>query len=112
MKELHIIVNERIYNNKNIFFCENKDIQSIVNFLVFKYNLFLISRFSNLTKPFQLNNACKIFNFNHLKIIKFLFFLFNLKRNKKKILIISITPFNFIIFLYLNFFMIVNFIYT
>lgn len=104
MKDLYVIVNERIYNNKNNFFCENKDIQSIVNFLVFKYNLFLISRFSNLTKPFQLNNTCKIFNFNYLKIFNFLFFLFKLKRKKKKVLIISITPFNFIIFFVFKFF--------
>ena len=84
MKELYVIVNERIYNNKNTFFCENKDIQSIVNFLVFKYNLFLISRFSNLTKPFQLNNTCKIFNFNHLKIFNFFFFYLILKEKEKK----------------------------
>ena len=98
MKELYVIANEKIYSNKNTFFCENKDIQSIVNFLAFKYNLFFISRRSNSKKPFQLNSIYKIFNFSCIKIFNFLFFIFNLKKNRKKILIISITPFNFIIF--------------
>ena len=98
MKELYVIANEKIYSNKDNFFCENKDIQSIINFLVLKYNLFFISRSSNSKKPFQLNSIYKIFNFSCLKFFSFLSFLFNLKKDRKKILIISITPFNFIIF--------------
>jgi glycosyltransferase involved in cell wall biosynthesis len=104
MKELFVIANERIYSNKNTFFCENKDIQSIVNFLASKYNLFFISRSGNSKKPFQLNNIYKIFNFSYIKIFNFLFFLFNLKKNRKKILIISITPFNFIVFFLFKYF--------
>ena len=111
MKELYVITNEKIYNDKNIFFCENKDIQSIINFLTSKYNLFFISRSSNSKKPFQLDSIYKIFDFSYLKIFYFLFFIFNLKKNRKKILIISITPFNFIIFFYLNFFTNANFFY-
>ena len=38
MKELYVIVNDRFYNKKKYFFCENKDIQSIVNFLASKYS--------------------------------------------------------------------------
>jgi hypothetical protein len=41
MKELFVIANEKIYSNKNIFFCENKDIQSIVNFLALNIICFL-----------------------------------------------------------------------
>ena len=95
MEELYIIVNEKIYNNKNNFFCENKDIQSIVNFLASKYNLFLISRNSKSKNHFKLSGVHKILNFNLLR----LFFLGNFNKNKKKILIISITPFNFLIFI-------------
>ena len=101
MKELFVIANEKIYSNKNTFFCENKDIQSIVNFLASKYNLFFISRSSNSKKHFQLNNIYKFFDFSYIKIFNFLFFMFNLKNNRKKILIISITPFNFIIFFFI-----------
>ena len=38
MKELYIIVNEKIYEKNNFYFCENKDIQSIINYLSLKYN--------------------------------------------------------------------------
>lgn len=91
MKELFVIANEKIYSNKNTFFCENKDIQSIVNFLAFKYNLFFISRRSNSKKPFKLNSIYKIFDFSCIKIFNFLFFIFNLKKNKKK----NINNFNY-----------------
>ena len=76
MKELYVIANEKIYSNKNTYFCENKDIQSIVNFLAFKYNLFFISRRSNSKKPFQLNSIYKIFEISSLsKKIKLFFLL-------------------------------------
>jgi glycosyltransferase involved in cell wall biosynthesis len=98
MKELYIIVNEKIYGDGNNYFCENKDIQSIFNYLSYKYNLIVISRYSAFLKPFRLNKVLKIFNLRLLSLFKFFIFLFSYSR-KKKILIISITPFNFIIFL-------------
>ena len=103
MKDLYIVVNEKIFSNQNFFFCENKDIQSIINYLSDKYNLILISRYSSSVKPFVLNKVYKVFN---LRMIKFyIFFKFLLKfSTKKKILLISITPFNFIIFIIFNFF--------
>jgi glycosyltransferase involved in cell wall biosynthesis len=101
MKEFYLIVNEKIYNNKNYFFCENKDIKTIVNYLALKYNLFIISRYSKFIKPFKLNKCHKVLN---LKFLKLFSFFFNLTKNKKKILIISITPFNFFIFLIFKFF--------
>ena len=97
MKELYIIANERIYRDRNNYFCENKDIQSIINYLSYKYNLIIISRYSSFVKPFKLSRVLKIFNFRLKKIFNFIIFLFSYSR-KKKILIISITPFNFIIF--------------
>ena len=108
MKELYIIVNEKIYGDGNNFFCENKDIQSIVNYLSYKYNLIVISRYSTLIKPFRLNKVLKIFNLRIIRILKFFIFLFSYSR-KKKILIISITPFNFIIFFIFKFLFICKF---
>jgi glycosyltransferase involved in cell wall biosynthesis len=98
MKDLYVIVNERIFNKKNFFFCENKDIQSITNYLALRYRIFLIARYSYFEKPFKLKKIYKVFNFNFRKIFIFLSLLFNLDKKKKKLLIISITPFNFIIF--------------
>jgi glycosyltransferase involved in cell wall biosynthesis len=103
MKELYIIANDRIYGDGNKYFCENKDIQSTINYLSYKYYLIIISRYSSFVKPFKLNRVLKIFNFRLIKIFNFLIFLFSYSR-KKKILIISITPFNFIIFFICKFF--------
>jgi len=105
MKDLlHVIVNEKIFRKKKNFYCENKDIQSIVNYLTDKYNLLLISRHSYSIKSFKLKKVYKIFN---IKLINFFYFLFEIFINffkKKKILIISITPFNFFIFFLFKFF--------
>lgn len=108
MKELYIIVNEKIYEKDNDYFCENKDIQSIINYLSFKYNLIVISRFSTSIKPFRLNKVLKILNLKLTKLLKFPLFIFGFLR-KRKILIISITPFNFIIFLIFKIFFICKF---
>ena len=108
MKELYIIVNEKIYEKDNNYFCENKDIQSIINYLSFKYNLIVISRFSASIKPFRLNKVLKILNLKLTKLLKFFLFIFGFLR-KRKILIISITPFNFIIFLIFKIFFICKF---
>jgi glycosyltransferase involved in cell wall biosynthesis len=103
MKELYVIVNEKIFSNKNLFFCENKDIQSTVNYLADKYNLILISRYSRSVKPFVLKKVYRVFNIKLINFFIFFKFILNLFK-KKKILIISITPFNFIIFLIFKFF--------
>lgn len=108
MKELYIIVNEKIYEKNNYYFCENKDIQSIINYLSFQYNLIVISRFSSFTNPFRLNKVFKIFNLRLIAYFKFFLFLYSHLR-KKKILIISITPFNFIIFFIFKIFFICKF---
>jgi glycosyltransferase involved in cell wall biosynthesis len=103
MKELYIIVNEKIYRDGNNYFCENKDVQSTINYLSYKYHLVVISRYSALVKPFRLNKVFKIFNFRLIKIFYFFIFLFSFSK-KKKILIISITPYNFFIFFIFKFF--------
>lgn len=108
MKELYIIVNDKVYEKNNNYFCENKDVQSTVNYLSLKHNLTVISRFSAFTKPFRLSKAVKILNLRFLKFLKFFLFLFSYSR-KKKILIISITPFNFMIFFIFKIFFICKF---
>jgi glycosyltransferase involved in cell wall biosynthesis len=99
MKDLYIIINERVYYDNKNYYCENKDIQSIVNYLLYKRFLIIISRYSVSVRPFKLKKVSKFFNFKFAKTFNFFIFLSNLSKKKKKILIISITPFNFIIFL-------------
>lgn len=99
MSELYLLINEKIFKKKNNFFCENKDIQTIVDYLALKHNLFIISRYSKFIKPFKLTKYCKVFNFNFSKILNFIKYFFYLNKNKKKILMVSITPFNFFVFL-------------
>ena len=74
MKEFYIIVNDKIYEKDNCYFCENKDIQSIINYLSFKYNLTVISRFSVFIKPFRLNKVLKILNLRLIKFLNFFYF--------------------------------------
>jgi glycosyltransferase involved in cell wall biosynthesis len=104
MKEFYLIVNEKISSKNKTFFCENKDIQSIVNYFSVRFNLFVFSRYSKFINPFKINNCYKIIDFRFVRIFYFLYFFFNLNKQKKNILIISVTPFNFIIFLIFKFF--------
>ena len=84
MKDLYIIFNERVYYNNKNYFCENKDIQSIVNYLSHKYSLIIISRYSAFVRPFKLNTVSKFFYFRLAKIFNFFIFLFNFTKEKKK----------------------------
>ena len=65
MKELYVIVNDRFYKNK-FFFCENKDIQSILNYLSTRYNLTVFSRYSKYFNPFKLNKITNVLNFRFI----------------------------------------------
>ena len=104
MRDFYLIVNEKISNKNNSFFCENKDIQSIVNYLAIRFNLFIFSRHSKFINPFKINNYRKVIDFRFIRIFYFFYFFFNLNKKKKNILIISVTPFNFFIFLVFKFF--------
>ena len=83
MKELYIIVNERIYGDNKSYFCENKDIQSIINYFFDKYFLIVISRYSDFAKPFKLKKVFSIFNLRLNRIFNFcLFFFYSLRKKK------------------------------
>lgn len=74
MKELYVIVNDRFYNKKKYFFCENKDIQSILNYFANRYNLIVFSRYSKFFNPFKLNRIYNILNFRIINIFNFINF--------------------------------------
>ena len=103
MKEFYLIINEKISSKNKFFFCENKDIQTIINYLAIKFKLFIFSRHGRSENPFQINNYHKVINYRFIKIFYYLFFFFNLDKKKKNILIFSITTFNFITFLIFKF---------
>ena len=86
MRDFYLIVNEKISNKNNSFFCENKDIQSIVNYLAIRFNLFIFSRHSKFINPFKINNYRKVIDFRFIRIFYFFYFLyffFNLNKKKK-----------------------------
>jgi len=83
MKYLYILANERIYYDKRNFFCENKDIQSIVNYFSHKYKLIVISRYSNSIKPFILKKNYKVFNLRLIYFFNFLKFILSDIKKKK-----------------------------
>lgn len=97
-KSFYLIVNEKIYEKKNNFFCENIDIQTIVNYLSVKYNLTILSRYSKISKPFILNKSCHVISFRFNNLIRIVQLIIDSFFEKKKFLIISITPFNFFYF--------------
>ena len=49
MKDFYLIVNEKFSNKNKFFFCENKDIQSIVNYLAIRFNLLFFQGIVNLS---------------------------------------------------------------
>jgi glycosyltransferase involved in cell wall biosynthesis len=105
MKKLYLICNEKIFYNKKNHFCENKDIQSIINFLSLKLKsqLQVIARYSKSAQPFKLKKFSNFYIFRAIKILSFFSIFFSILE-KKRILIISITPFSFALFLIFKFF--------
>ena len=92
-KDLVIINNEKISNEKNCFYCDNIDMKSIPEELNKKFNVTLIARNSKIERTRQINlekieTSSNIFTFlfNILKTFK---------KNDTSYLIISITPYTF-----------------
>mgnify|MGYP006108911047 FL=1 len=94
MQKLYIISNERIFIDKESFFCDNIDLKSTSEGLSKNFEVNLIAKKSK-KKRFHKINLKKITN--HSNIISFLFSIFkSLKDKNTKYLIISIAPFTFL----------------
>ena len=98
-KDLVIINNEKISNEKNCFYCDNIDMKSIPEELNKKFNVTLIARNSKIERTRQINlekieTSSNIFTFlfNILKTFK---------KNDTSYLIISITPYTFFSYIFL-----------
>ena len=94
MQKLYIISNERIFIDKESFFCDNIDLKSTSEGLSKNFEVNLIAKKSR-KKRFHKINLKKITT--HSNIISFLFSIFkSLKDKNTKYLIISIAPFTFL----------------
>ena len=109
MKSLSIITNERIYFNKNNnkYYAENVDCKTIIDGLIKKFQITLFARHSKVQK----DNLINIENglINKVFLFYFLNFFFLKKIKSDYNLIISITPFTFLTFIFMHFLFGVNF---
>ena len=108
-RDLVIINNEKISNEKNSFYCDNIDIKTIPESLNKNFNVTVIARNSKVKRSHQISLekieiASNIFSFLSSVLKTF-------KKNKASYLIISITPYTFFSYLLLFFFRKKIFIY-
>ena len=98
-KSLVIVSNDKFKYKNQFLFYENKNTQTIIDGVLQKYNIFLLARKNskNLILKKKINNV-KIISFFDL----FKFF----KKGEVNFFFISITPYNFFVFLTLKFFFI------
>lgn len=91
MKNLYLVSNDKIWISKKNY-TSNNDLSSIISCLIKKYKIFLINRKSRQKLDFKIDNKFFFCNFNFI--------------NEKKInlLLISITPYNFLVLLKLIYF--------
>jgi glycosyltransferase involved in cell wall biosynthesis len=109
MENLYIIGNERISKNNNIFYSENIDFKTIVEGLSNSFNVTLVARESFKKKNFIINyNNIFLANFCFSYLLKIIFSFNNIKKNKY--LIVSISPYTFLAYLFI--FLFANKIYV
>ena len=100
MKNLFVISNEKISKKKNYFYSANVDFKTIIEGLKFSFNVILIARKSTTKENFKIHFkkiflTSTIFTF----LLKTILSLGNVKNNKY--LIVSITPYSFLAYLFL-----------
>ena len=91
---LYLISNEKIFQNNEMFFCDNLDMKSTPEGLNKHFDVNVIARKSNVSRSQQI----------HLKNVKTFSNIFSyifgvaqsLKKNNSQFLIISLTPFTFL----------------
>ena len=95
LPNLYIISNDKFYNNK---YSNHNDLGTIINSFIKHYNVTIIARKTAFKYKFlTIIDKVKFLNFYSIQAIK------TLQYNKKnKFLFISLTPFNFFVFLFLK----------
>ena len=101
MKKNLYISNERIYTEDNKFYCDNIDIKTTPEGLNKKFEVNILGRNSKIKRSHEIKiKKIKIFN----NIFSYISSVINaIKKQDSKFLIISITPYTFIISLFIKF---------
>ena len=99
IRQLVIISNESIYKHNRGFFCDNIELKSLPEGLSKTFKILMIARKSNVERSHQINlEAINIAS----NIFAYLLSLINTFKNKEtQYLLISITPYTFIAYLFL-----------
>lgn len=97
-KKFFIFTCEKIFIEKDRFYCENIDVKTIIEGLQKKHEVKVISRLTKKEKKYNID-INKIYSFKNIFEIFFLFF----KQKKNYFIFIDIHPYNFIFFI-LSFF--------
>ena len=102
MQKLFIITNERIYEDKNKYYCDNIDIKSTPEGLDKSFDINLIARKSKTERSFNIDlKDIKVFN----SIFAFILAVIKSTQIKNtKYLIISISPYTFFATIFLKLF--------
>ena len=109
MKNLYIIGNEKISQNNNIFYSANIDFKTIVEGLSNFFNLILVARKSSKKENFVINHNNIFLAGNYFSYLyKIILSLRSIRNNKY--LIVSISPYSFLAYLFL--FLFTNKIYV
>ena len=93
-KKLYLISNEKIFQNNEMFFCDNLDMKSTPEGLDKHFDVKVIARKSKVSRSQKINlKTIKTFS----NIFSYIFEVIKLTKQKKsKFLIISLTPFTFL----------------
>ena len=102
MQKLFIISNEAIYENNNVFFCDNKDLKSTPEGLENFFEVNLIARKTNIKRSHKINiKNIKVFS----SLILFLREIIrSIKNENTNYLLISISPYTFFACIFLRLF--------
>ena len=96
LSNLYIISNDKFYNNR---YSNHNDLSTIINSFIKYYNINIIARKTKIRFNFPtLIQKVKFLDFFSMKTIKII----NSHNKKDKFLFISLTPFNFIVYLFLK----------
>jgi len=109
MKNLYIIGNEKISQNNNTFYSANIDFKTIVEGLSNFFNLILVARKSSQKENFFINHNNIFLAGNYFTYLYKIILSLRSNRNNKY-LIVSISPYSFLAYLFL--FLFTNKIYV
>ena len=97
-KKLYVISNDKVFKNNLSYSAYHNDLESILSCFINYFNVHLVCRFTKKKYKFLINKKIKIISFNFFKNW------ISLRKdiNNANFLFISITPFNFIVYIFIK----------